>query len=153
MSNLLPAQRTPFVRNEDIKSEWLLVDAKGMNLGRLATRLAYMLRGKHKPAVSFHQEIGDHIVVINAQDIQVSGRGKMDQKVYYSHTLYPGGLRKATLREKMEGDPTFALQAAVKRMLPKGPLGRKLINNLRVFAGEEHTHSAQKPRPIEIKFK
>ncbi len=152
MSNLLPAQKTPFVRNEDLKTEWYLIDASEQTLGRLASRVAYMLRGKHRTDYSPHQNMGDHIVIVNADKIVASGK-KMDQKVYYQHTLYPGGLKTATLREKMEKDPTFAIKSAVKRMLPKGPLGRKMLSRLRVYAGENHEHTAQKPQKIEVSYK
>lgn len=151
MSNLLPVQRTYFEKNENIKKEWILIDAKDEVLGRLASRIAFMLRGKHKPTHAPHQDGGDFIVVINAGEVKVTGK-KMDQKVYYRHSNYPGGLKRATLAEKMEKDPAFALTKAVKNMLPKGPLGRKMLTNLKVFAGPEHNHAAQKPVPYEVKY-
>jgi large subunit ribosomal protein L13 len=151
MSNLLPLQRTTFIRNEDIKKEWLLIDAQDQTLGRFASQVASLLRGKHKPVYSTHQDIGDFVIVINADKIQVTGK-KMDQKVYYAHSGYPGGLKTATLKEKMVKDPQFAVTAAVKRMLPKGVLGRKMLSNLKVYAGTEHGHQAQKPVEYKIRY-
>lgn len=152
MSNLLPSQKTPFTKNEDIKTEWLLIDASGQTLGRVASQIAHLLRGKHRPDFAPHQLIGDQVIVINAGQISVTGK-KMDQKVYYAHSLYPGGLKTATLREKMDREPEFALKMAVKRMLPKGALGRKMFSRLRVYGSDKHEHTAQKPRPIEVKYK
>ncbi len=151
MSNLLPAQRTTFVRNEDIKKEWLIIDAKDQVLGRFASQVASILRGKHKPVYSTHQDIGDFVIVINADKIAVTGK-KMDQKVYHAHSGYPGGLKTATLKVKMEKDPIFAVTAAVKRMLPKGVLGRKMLGNLKVYSGAEHGHQAQKPVEYKVRY-
>lgn len=144
MSTYLASQRTKFTRNEEIKKGWILVDAEGETLGRLASRIAHRLRGKHRPDYSPHQDIGDFVVVINAGKVQVSGK-KLDQMKYYEHSLYPGGMRITALRDKLETNPVYALELAVKRMLPKGPLGRKLLRNLKVFPGAEHTHQAQQP--------
>lgn len=148
----MPSQKTPFTKNEEIKSEWLLIDAEGQTLGRVASQIAHILRGKHRPDFAPHQLIGDQVIVINAGKITVTGN-KLDQKVYYAHSLYPGGLKTATLRQKLEKDPGFALKVAVKRMLPKGPLGRKMLTRLRVYGGDKHDHTAQKPRPIEVTYK
>ena len=152
MSNLLPVQRTTFERNEDIDKKWLLIDAEGEVLGRLASRVASLLMGKHKATFSPHQDNGDFVIVVNAEKVATTGK-KMDQKVYYAHSLYPGGLKTATLRQKMDKDPGFAITAAVKRMLPKGPLGRKMLRNLKVYAGTEHGHEAQKPIPTKVSYK
>ena len=144
MSHTLPVQRTHFTRNEDVQKNWILVDAEGETLGRLATRIAHRLRGKHRPDYSPHQDIGDMVVVINTGKIRVSGK-KLYQKLYHQHSGYPGGLRSTTLADKLERDPIFAMKVAVKRMLPRGPLGRKLLRNLKLFPGSEHDHRAQKP--------
>lgn len=152
MSNLLPVQRTKFETNEEAKKDWLLIDAEDQILGRLASRVASLLMGKHKPTFAPHQDNGDFVIVVNAAKIQATGK-KMDQKVYYSHSLYPGGMKTATLRQKMEKDPTFAIIAAVKRMLPKGALGRKMLRNLKVYADSKHEHQAQKPVKTEVTFR
>ena len=152
MSNLLPAQKTTFTKNEEIKKDWLLVDAKEQILGRIATRIAFLLLGKHKTNYAPHQDTGDFVVVINAGKLRVTGN-KMDQKLYHVHSNYPGGLKSTALGDKMVEDPTYALMMAVKRMLPKGALGRKLLTHVKIFAGEEHTHQAQKPKVWDIKFR
>lgn len=152
MSDLLPAQRTPFTRNEDIKIQWYLIDAEGQTLGRLASRIAHILRGKHRTDYAPHQDNGDGIVVINASKMVVTGK-KLDQKIYYKHSRYPGGLKTATLRQKMEKEPDFPIETAVKRMLPAGPMGRRLLTRLRVFGGEKHDLVAQKPERIEVAYR
>ncbi len=151
-SHLLPIQRTPFTKNEEIKENWILVDAKNQILGRLASFLVYRLQGKHRVDYSPHQEMGDYIIVINADKIKVTGK-KFTNKVYYSYSGYPGGLKKATFKEKMQKDPTYILEKAVKRMLPDGPRGRKLLKHLKIYVGSEHPHIAQKPTPIQINYK
>lgn len=152
MSNLLQAQKTHFTRNEDNKQEWILIDAAMQNLGRLASRIAYRLRGKHRTDYSGHQAMGDHIIVINAGKIHVSGN-KQAQKIYYRHTGYTGNLRKIPFNEMLRKHPENILKLAVKRMLPSGPLGRKLLTNLHIYAKEEHLHSAQRPQQWEPVFK
>lgn len=152
MGSLLPVQRTKFTRNEDIQKQWILVDAEGQTLGRIASQIAFRLRGKHRPDYSTHQDIGDYVVIINAGKIKVSGK-KMDQKKYYEHSLYPGGLKTYTLREKMAREPIYAIKKAVKRMLPSGPLGRKLLGNLKVYAEDKHEHASQKPTVWEPTYK
>jgi len=152
MSILLPSQRTKFTANEKDAKNWILIDAKGEVLGRLAGRIAYRLRGKHRPDYAPHQNLGDYIVVINAKDIVVTGK-KGEQKVYRKHSHYPGGLRTTVYNDMMEKDPTFALKKAVQRMLPSGPLGRKLLGNLRVYADENHQHKSQKPVVWDVKYK
>ncbi len=151
-SHLLPIQKTKFTRDEDIKQNWILIDASNQILGRLASFIVHRLQGKHRVDYSPHQTTGDFIVVINADKIKVSGK-KESQKIYYRYSGYPGGLKKATFKEKMAKDPTVVLELAVKRMLPDGPRGRKLLKQLKIYAGSEHPHIAQKPQPIIINFK
>lgn len=149
MSHLLPTQRTKFVPNEKIENKWILIDAEGQTLGRLASRIAFRIRGKHRPDFSGHQNTGDFVVVINADKLSVTGK-KLDQKQYHRHSGYPGGLRSISLRDYLQKDPARVLELAVRRMLPKGRLGRKLLNNLKVYAGSEHPHASQKPEKITI---
>jgi|YNPMSStandDraft_2_1061718.scaffolds.fasta_scaffold16473_2 large subunit ribosomal protein L13 len=151
-SHLLPAQRSPFVKDEEIKNNWILIDATDQILGRLAAFIVHRLQGKHRVDYSPHQELGDYIVVINASKIKVTG-DKEDEKIYYSYSGYPGGLKKATFKEKMQKDPTYVLEKAVKRMLPDGPRGRKLLKHLKIYAGPEHPHIAQKPIPVQVNYK
>ena len=127
-----------------IDRKWYVVDATDMTLGRLASEVAKVLRGKNKPIFTPHIDCGDNVIVINAEKIKVTGK-KMDQKVYYHHSDYVGGLKEATLREKLEKKPEQVIELAVKGMLPKGPLGRQMFTKLHVYAGPEHRHEAQKP--------
>ena len=145
MSHVLPQQRTPFLRNEDISKEWLLLDASKQRLGRLATQIVCLLRAKHKVAYSVHQDIGDYVIVTHASKLIVTGK-KAEQKLYYRHTGYTGNLKKIQFRHFFESSPEKVLRLAVKRMLPSGPLGRKLLGNLYIYADGEHPHQAQKPR-------
>jgi large subunit ribosomal protein L13 len=140
---------THVVKTSDIKREWFLVDAADQTLGRLASEVAKILKGKHKVTYSPHLDVGDYVIVVNAEKIAVSGR-KMDQKMYYRHTGYPGGLRSATLRQQLSRHPTFALKAAIKGMLPKNRLGRRMIRKLKVYAGPDHPHQAQQPKSLEF---
>lgn len=126
---------------------WYVVDATDMTLGRLASEVAKVLRGKNKPIFTPHIDCGDNVIVINAEKIKVTGK-KMDQKVYYHHSDYVGGLKEATLREKLEKKPEQVIELAVKGMLPKGPLGRQMFTKLHVYAGPEHKHEAQKPEVL-----
>lgn len=126
-----------------IDRKWYVVDATDMTLGRLASEVAKVLRGKNKPIFTPHIDCGDNVIVINAEKIKVTGK-KMDQKVYYHHSDYVGGLKEATLREKLEKKPEQVIELAVKGMLPKGPLGRQMFTKLHVYAGPEHKHEAQK---------
>ena len=142
-------QKTYVVKEADIQRKWILVDASGQTLGRLASEIAKRLRGKHKPTYSPHLDGGDYVVVINAEKIAVSGR-KMDQKMYYRHTGYPGGIRETNLRGLLERHPTHALKFAVRGMLPKNRLGRRMIKKLKIYAGPEHPHQAQQPEPLEL---
>ena len=132
----------------EITREWYLVDAEGKTLGRLATQIADTLRGKRKPQYTPHVDTGDFVVVVNADKIQVTGN-KLDQKRYYRHSGYPGGLRSRTLREQLERRPTEVLRTAVKGMLPKNRLARQQITKLKIYAGPEHPHEAQNPKPLE----
>ncbi len=136
-------------KKTDNQGKWFIVDAKGAVLGRLAGQVAYRLRGKHNPLYTPHVDTGDSIIVINADKIVLTGR-KMEQKKYYRHSGYIGGLTETTAKELMEKKPEDVIRFAVKGMLPKNRLGRKLLKKLKVYAGEEHPHMAQKPEPLEI---
>ena len=130
-----------------IDRKWYVVDATDMTLGRLASEVAKVLRGKNKPTFTPHVDTGDNVIVINAEKITVTGK-KLDQKVYYTHSDYVGGLKESTLREKLANKPEQVIELAVKGMLPKGPLGRKMYTKLHVYAGPEHKHAAQKPEVL-----
>ena len=134
-----------------IERKWYVVDATGHTLGRLASEIASILRGKNKPTFTPHIDTGDYVIVVNADKIKVTGK-KLDQKVYYNHSDYVGGMKETTLREKMEKKPEDVIYLAVKGMLPKGPLGREMITKLHVYAGADHKHQAQKPEVLEIKY-
>ena len=133
----------------EIERRWYVVDADGQTLGRLATRIADTLRGKTKAEYTPHVDTGDFVVVVNADKIRVTGK-KLDEKVYYRHSGYPGGLRQRTLREQLDRRPTEVLRAAVKGMLPKNRLARQQINKLKIYAGPEHPHAAQAPAPLPL---
>ena len=133
----------------EITREWYLVDAEGKTLGRLATQIADTLRGKRKPQFTPHVDTGDFVVVVNAEKIQVTGN-KLDQKRYYRHSGYPGGLKSRTLREQLDRRPTEVLRVAVKGMLPKNRLARQQITKLKIYAGPEHPHEAQAPTTLEV---
>ena len=133
----------------DIERKWYVVDAEGKTLGRLASEVANVLRGKNKPTYTPHIDTGDYVIVVNAEKIQVTGK-KLDQKIYYHHSEYVGGMKEATLREMMQKKPEFVITHAVKGMLPKGPLGRQMLKKLHVYAGPEHNHAAQKPETLDI---
>ena len=130
-----------------IDRKWYVVDATGMTLGRLASEVASVLRGKNKPIFTPHIDTGDYVIVINAEKIAVTGK-KMDQKIYYHHSDYVGGMKEATLREKLNKKPEEVIEHAVKGMLPKGPLGREMYKKLFVYAGPEHKQAAQKPEVL-----
>lgn len=132
-----------------VKRKWYVVDAEGKTLGRLASEVANVLRGKNKPTYTPHIDTGDYVIVVNAEKIQVTGK-KLDQKIYYHHSEYVGGMKEATLREMMQKKPEFVITHAVKGMLPKGPLGRQMLKKLHVYAGPEHNHAAQKPETLDI---
>ncbi len=133
----------------DIKQDWFLVDATDKTLGRLATEIARRLRGKHKPQYTPSMDTGDYIVVINAKDVKVTGR-KTTDKNYYHHTGYPGGIKSESFEKLINRKPELIIETAVKGMLPKGPLGRQMFRKLKVYAGAEHNHEAQKPQPLEV---
>lgn len=132
----------------EVERRWYLVDAEGKILGRLATQIADTLRGKGKPQYTPHVDTGDFVVVVNAEKVALTGN-KLDDKIYYRHSGYPGGLRQRTAREQLERRPTEVLRKAVKGMLPKNRLARQQINKLKIYAGPEHPHAAQDPRPLE----
>jgi large subunit ribosomal protein L13 len=132
----------------EITREWYLVDADGLTLGRLATLIADTLRGKLKPQYTPHVDTGDFVIVVNAEKIHVTG-SKLDQKVYYRHSGYPGGLKSRTLREQLDRRPTEVLRAAVKGMLPKNRLARQQLTKLKIYAGPEHPHGPQNPKPLQ----
>ena len=134
-----------------IDRKWYVVDAEGQTLGRLSSEIAKILRGKNKPTYTPHIDTGDNVIVVNAEKIKVTGK-KLDQKIYYNHSDFPGGMRETTLKEMLAKKPEDVITLAVKGMLPKGPLGRSMITKLHVYAGAEHPHAAQKPEALEIKF-
>ena len=134
----------------DVTREWYVVDAEGQTLGRLATRIADVLRGKQKPQYTPHIDTGDFVVVVNAEKIHVTGK-KLDQKMYHRHSGYPGGLRSRTLREQLERRPTEVLRKAVKGMLPRNRLASAQLTKLKIYAGPEHPHVAQDPQELEVK--
>ena len=139
--------KTYMANPDKIERKWYVVDAEGQTLGRLAAEVAKVLRGKNKPEFTPHIDTGDNVIVINAEKIKVTGK-KLDQKVYYHHSDYVGGMKETTLREMMAKKPEQVIELAVKGMLPKGPLGRQMIKKLHVYAGAEHAHAAQKPEVL-----
>ncbi len=141
--------KTYVTKPAEIERNWYVVDAEGLTLGRLASRIAVILRGTHKPIYSPSVDCGDYVIVLNADKITVSGR-RLDQKVYYRHSGYPGGISSITLREQLEKHPTRPVELAVKGMLPKNKLGRKMLKKLKVYTGSEHPHQAQQPVELEI---
>ena len=140
---------TYVTKPNDIKHDWYVVDAQGQTLGRLATRIAAVLKGKHKPIYSPSMDTGDYVVVINAEKIVATGR-KLDEKMYYRHTGYPGGLRTINLRDQLDKHPERVISAAVRGMLPHNRLGRAMFKKLKVYAGAEHPHAAHKPKTLEL---
>jgi large subunit ribosomal protein L13 len=141
--------KTYSAKPKEIEQRWYLVDAEGQTLGRLATRIADTLRGKRKPQFTPHVDTGDFVVVVNAEKIAVTGN-KLEQKLYYRHSGYPGGLRSRTLAEQLERRPTEVIRKAVKGMLPRNRLARRQITKLKVYAGTEHPHEAQNPQPLPL---
>ncbi len=133
----------------EVERKWYVVDADGMVLGRLASQVANILRGKNKPIFTPHVDTGDYVIIINASKVILTGK-KLDQKVYYHHTGYPGGLKEVKYRKLMAEKPEFAVRHAVVGMLPKGTLGRQMASKLRVYSGAEHQQAAQKPEPLEL---
>jgi len=141
--------QTPMPRKEEVEREWYVVDASGKVLGRLASEIAKRLRGKHRPYFAPHVDVGDFIVVVNADKVRLTGK-KWDQKVYWRHSGYMGGLKLRTARQMLQEKPEELIRLAVKRMLPKNRLGRKLLRKLKIYAGPEHPHKAQNPRPLDL---
>jgi large subunit ribosomal protein L13 len=140
---------TVFSKPEETRGDWFLVDAAGKTLGRLASQIAHRLKGKHKPNYAPHQDLGDHIVVINAGNVRVTG-AKLTDKFYHQHTGYVGNLKSIVLGKLLAEHPERAIEFAVKGMLPKGPLGRRMFRKLHVFGGKDHIHQAQQPKALEI---
>jgi large subunit ribosomal protein L13 len=142
--------KTYSAKPSEIEKQWVLIDAQGLVVGRLASIIAARLRGKHKATFTPHMDMGDNIVVINADKVKLSGR-KLDQHRFYWHTGYPGGIKDRTARELLEGRfPNRVLENAVRRMLPRGPLGRQQLRNLRLYSGAEHPHEAQQPVTLDV---
>jgi len=141
--------RTYSAKPHEIQREWLVVDAQGQTLGRLATQIVAILRGKHKPFYTPHVDCGDFVIVVNAEKVRVTGK-KLDEKIYYRHSGYPGGLKQVSLRRQLTLHPERVIEAAVRGMLPKNRLGRKLFKKLKVYAGPAHPHQAQKPKVLDI---
>ncbi len=141
--------KTYAVKASEIEREWFVVDAEGKTLGRLASEIAKILKGKHKPIYSPHLDVGDYIIVINAEKVRVTGR-KLDQKFYHRHSGYPGGLKSISLRDQLARHPTRVLKSAVRGMLPKNRLGRRMIKKLKIYAGKEHPHQAQQPKELVL---
>jgi large subunit ribosomal protein L13 len=141
--------RTYNAKTGEIARDWYVVDAEGQTLGRLATQIADVLRGKRKPQYTPHVDTGDFVVVVNAEKIAVTGN-KLDQKIYYRHSGYPGGLKERTLREQLERRPTEVLRKAVKGMLPKNRLAAQQLTKLKIYAGPEHPHGPQNPQPLKM---
>jgi len=141
---------TVSAKKNEVDRKWFLVDANNLVLGRLAAHVASVLKGKHKPIYTPHVDTGDFVVIINAEKVQLTGR-KLDNKMYYHHSGYPGGLKSITAGKLLKERPEEVIKSAVKGMLPHNPLGRDMILKMKVYAGPEHPHAAQKPEPLEIK--
>ena len=142
--------KTYMAKGEAVERKWYVVDAEGMVLGRLASQVAAILRGKHKPIYTPHVDTGDHVIIINADKVVLTGN-KLDGKKYYRHTGYPGGIRETSYRDLLAKKPEFAVYEAIRRMMPKGPLGRKMLKKVRIYAGVEHQHAAQTPEVLVLK--
>ncbi len=141
--------KTIFVKPNKVERKWHIIDARGQRLGHVAVKAVTLLRGKHKPLYTPHQEIGDYVIIVNAAEIELSGN-KREQKTYYRHSGYPGGLTTETFNSMIARKPTFPMEKAVKGMLPNGPLGRQLFRNVKIYAGADHPHKSQKPAVFEI---
>ena len=137
-------------KGETVERNWYVVDAEGMVLGRLSSQVAAILRGKHKPIYTPHVDTGDHVIIINASKVRLTGR-KLDKKMYVHHTGFPGGIRTVDYRTLLSTKPEFAVYEAIRRMMPKGPLGDKMLTKLRVYAGPQHDNAAQKPETLVLK--
>lgn len=140
---------TYMAKPDDIERQWYVVDAEGQTLGRLATKIATILRGKHKPTYTPHLDTGDFVIVVNAEKVNLTGR-KWEQKKYYRHSGYPGGLKEITYDKLVQRNPEFIIEKAVKGMIPHNKLGRQVIKKLKVYAGPEHPHQAQQPEKLEL---
>jgi large subunit ribosomal protein L13 len=141
--------KTLYVKPREVSRKWYIIDANGKTLGRVAVKVASILRGKHKPIYTPHQEIGDYVIVINADKIAVSGRKRTD-KIYYNYSGYPGGMKAVSFEKMIVRKPIYPLETAIRGMLPKNRLGRKLFGNVKVYAGDSHPHEAQQPERLEI---
>jgi large subunit ribosomal protein L13 len=141
--------KTYSAKQNEVPADWYVVDAAGKTLGRMASEIAYRLRGKHKPEYTPHMDVGDHIVVINARQVHTTGK-KAEQKIYYKHSGYPGNMKSISLADRLEKYPERVIRDAVTRMLPSGPLGRQMARKLRIYADGEHPHRAQQPQALEI---
>ena len=144
-------QRTFSLKKSQIEKKWYIIDAEGKVLGRLAAEIAHVLRGKHKPTYSSHLDMGDNIVVINAEKILLTGK-KPDDKEYFFHSGYPGGMKFVNIKKMLQKKPEYVLYHAVKGMMPKNKLSRNIMGNLKIYAGKDHPHQAQKPENLELKF-
>lgn len=144
--------KTYMAKGETLQRKWYVVDAEGLVLGRLSSQVAAILRGKHKPIYTPHVDTGDHVIIVNAAKVVLTGK-KLDQKKYYHHTGYPGSLKETSYRTLMQNKPEFAVYESIRRMMPKGPLGRQMLTKLRIYAGPEHKNAAQKPEPLMLKMK
>jgi large subunit ribosomal protein L13 len=144
------AMKTVSIKPAEVKKDWWLIDADGLVLGRLASLVASRLRGKHKPTFTPHVDCGDHVVIINAEKVRVTGN-KADQLVFYWHTGYPGGVKGRTIRQRLQSrHPERVIEKAVERMITRGPLGRRQMRNLHVYAGPSHPHQGQAPKPLDV---
>ena len=143
--------KTYMAKGETLERKWYVVDADGMVLGRLASQVAAILRGKHKPIYTPHVDTGDHVIIVNAEKVVLTGK-KLDDKIYYKHTGYPGGIRQTNYRTLLDQKPEFAVYEAIRRMMPKGPLGRKMLKKVRIYRGPEHDNAAQMPEQLTLKY-
>lgn len=143
--------KTYSITPAEIDKKWVLIDAEGLVLGRLASIVANRLRGKHKPGYTPHMDCGDHVVIINAEKVVLKGNNKLQDQTYYHHTGYPGGIKQRTAKQILEGKhPDRVIHKAIERMVPRGPLGRQQMSNLRVYAGAQHPHDAQQPEMLDV---
>jgi large subunit ribosomal protein L13 len=142
--------KTMSAKASDVERKWYVADAKGKVLGRFASEVARILRGKHKPIYTPHIDTGDHVVIVNAGKIRVTGNNKLEDKVYTSYSGYPGGLKTKSLKRLLETQPEFVLEHAIKGMLPRNRLGRKMMKKVRIYVGAEHPHQSQSPEPIDF---
>lgn len=143
--------KTYVAKAEDVQRKWYVIDATDKTLGRMASQIAAVLRGKNKPIYTPNVDTGDYVIVINAEKVKLTGK-KLDEKIYYHHSLYPGGLKETPYRKLLATKPELAIEEAVRRMLPKGRLGRQMFTKLKVYAGPNHNHEAQKPEVLELKY-